>query len=790
MYWSYLKFIFRHLFHDKTYFFTATLSLSIGLASFVLIYIFIQDEMGFDGFHQNKDRIFRVVKNHENALLGPPVADHIVSKNYPEIESIIRFTRADGGDVNYEEKRFSSTSLYFVDPAVFTAFSFEIVEGQARDPLAEPNTIVLTEPCAKKYFGESNAIGRTMHYQKNNPLTVTAVIKDVSSQTHLPFDALINHNIQDLQWGEPVLSDLNSWFWSTTACYVLLNPNVDHGVLESKIKDLYGEKINEDRARQTQLGLQKLDKIYLHSKSMAGFHETGDIRYIYIFSGLAVLILLIGVINFVNLTTARSLNRSREVGIRKSVGANRRQLIRQFIMEAYFVVFVSTILAYFMVQLFLPNYNILIDRTISHSLVESIRDLGILLLVVGLVAGAYPAFVLSSFNPIKALKGKIMQQVAGINLRRTLVVVQFMIGILVMTMAILIYQQMEFISKKKLGFDKDNIIIIDFPKISPEKFESFKLDLLSNSNIHGIGGSWIPPFHTPGIKGPAFAELDNEMTELISNPQFIWIDKDFVPTYGIDILAGQNFVNDPRSANREFILNESAVKLAGWKTPPEAIGKKFHFKEGIKGLVVGVVEDFHFEKLQNAIQPMVLFQEPSKINVMSIKIDPKNEKEVLARLHDKLAEHFNDEMYPVYFLGENYDASYKSVEDMKTIFVLFAALGVLTGCLGLFALCSHIMSYKRKEISIRKVLGAGVSRLLLGLNLPFALMILLALMAASPITYLIMDNWMQEFAYHIDISAGPFLLAGLIAICCALFTISFATVKTALADPVKSLRTE
>lgn len=790
MHWSYLKFIFRHLFHDRTYFFTATLSLSIGLASFVLIYIFIQDELSFDRFHKNGDRIFRIVKNHENALLGPPVAGHIAAKDYPEIESIIRFTRADGGDISFGEKRFSSTSLYFVDPQAFSAFSFEVTAGQDQNPLEQPNTIVLTEPCAAKYFGEENAIGKTIHYQNQYPLTVTALIRDVSSKTHLPFDALINHSIQDKHWGENVLSDHNSWFWSTSACYVLLNPKADHKVLEGKIKETFGEKINEDRAHEVKLGLQELGKVYLHSKNMAGFHETGDIGYIYIFSGLAILILLIGIINFVNLATARSINRAREVGIRKSVGANRLQLMRQFIMEAYFVVFISTIVAYFLVQTFLPNYNLLIDRSISHGLTQSIRDLGLLLLVVGLIAGSYPAFVLSSFNPIKALKGKIIQHVAGLNIRRTLVIVQFMIGILVMTMAILIYQQMEFISQKNLGLDKDQIVIIDFPQISPIKFETFRNELLNNSGIQGVGGSWIPPFHTPGIKGPAFAEINRELIEIASNPQFVWIDKDFIPTYNINFIAGKNFVLNPNSANREFILNESAVELAGWKEPSEAIGKKFQYRDGTKGTIVGVVADFHFEKLQNPIKPMVLFQEPKRINVMSIKIGDQNVKGTMAFIHDRLKHHFQNETYPVYFLGENYDASYKSVEDMRTIFVIFSALGILTGCLGLFALCSHVMSGKRKEIGIRKVLGAQISRLLLGLNLPFALMVLMALIAVSPFTYMIMNSWMQEFAYHIDISIGPFLLAGSIAIFCALFTVSFATTRTALANPIEALRTE
>ncbi len=787
---NYIKISYRHLLRDKPYFFTNLAGLSCGITCFILIYIFVYNELSYDDFHLNKDRIYRVVRNQNNSLFGPPFGHSLLKENFPELENVTRFTRANGSELSHEKKRFTDLNLYFADPSAMKSFSFEVISSDRTTPLNEANSLVLTEKAAKKFFGEQYPVGKVMLYQNEHLLKVSAVVKDVSVKTHLPFDALIHHQLQDQLWGKEILADRNAWFWATTTCYLTLRENVQLGNLRKKLDEFCARHVDDNKKHLTHLSLQSLDDIYLHSNGISGFHSLGDIRYVYIFSGLAILILIIAAVNFINLATARSVQRVREVGIRKSLGERRFQLSTQFLVEAYLIVGSSLIISVLLVKILFPYYVNLVGKVLVFDISSHAATLVVLTLVVGFLSGGYPSFILSSFHPVKALKGEVKYQRTGIGVRKALVTSQFLIGMVVVMVAIVIYQQMTYISNKELGFRKDQILVIDFPHISPEKYNLLKHELLVHSNIESIGGSWIPAFHSVGAMGPVKAEIDDELTEIIPNPHFLWVDEDFAETYELTFIEGTDFTRGYSRHGLEFILNESAVKQIGYATPENALDKKFQYTSQRQGVITGIVKDFHFESLRIKIKPLVLFQEPERINVMGIKLNTADISGTLDFIQSKLTEHFPDQLFPISFLDQQFQALYDNVKRMQYLFIIFGVLGAFMQGIGLFTLVSYSLAYQRKEIGIRKVMGASTTHIVSRFNLQYGLPVLVAFISACPLAFLFTSRWLEEFAYHTDVTYVPFLIAGLLAFFIAFGTISMQVFKAAGINPVNSLRHE
>lgn len=774
----------RYFLKDKTYFISNLLGLCCGITSLLLINIYLQSELQFDDIHVKKDRIYRVTRDQNNAFFGPSFGWQLRQTNFPEVEEVIRLTRANGTDLSYKKSRFSDFELFFADQQVVNVFSFEWLKGHAD---FRPNTIILTAEAATRFFGDEDPIGQSMTYQNREPVEVVAVIKDLSHRSHLPFDALINHNVQDKLWGQSTMRDSNTLFWTTSVLYMLMKEHVAIQNFPSKLSKHLAES-GPEKLKGVIMGLQPLGDIYLHSSSISGFQRVGDIKYVYIFSGLALLILVIATFNFINLSTAQSVNRAREVGIRKSMGAHRAHIARQFLVESFLMVLLAVITSFFLVEALLPTYSAFLGRPLSFELLDIWPLLLGLVIATSLLAGGYPSLVLAAYHPIRALKGQIKPGKGGIRLRKVLVTGQFLMGTVVTIAAILIYQQMQFITNKDLGFEKEQLMIVDFPEISPIKFQLVKNEILRHHDISQVGGSWVQAFHSLPKKSPTLVEHQGRM-EIVDDPHFLWADHDFVKAYQLSIIAGKNFTEADPLHETEFLVNESAAQFMGFDESHLAIGSRLQYGDR-SGEIVGVVKDFHFESLHTLIKPTVLFQEPERINVMSIKFNSEDPIGSLKHVRQTLSSHFPDELFPIHFLDENYRNLYGNIERLKALFGIFAALGIFLECLGLFALSSHIVARKRKEIGIRKVLGASLWHIMSGLSAQFGILIAIGFIVACPLTYLFISQWLQDFAYHVPITAGPFLIAGLVAFLSAFLTINLKTLKSARENPVNVIRTE
>ncbi|NIN91629.1 MAG: FtsX-like permease family protein [Candidatus Aenigmarchaeota archaeon] len=781
--WNYVKVALRKIRKHKGFFFINISGLAIGMACCFLVFIWVQDEMSFDRFHTNAKEIYRVLLNPQGTDIfnsyGPGPLGPALKADYPEI---VNFTRKFGhatGPLKYRNQVFNG-KVCGVDPTFFEIFSFPFIKGDSKNCLSEPRSIVLTEKMAAILFHEEDPLGKTVGFEwwgTWHDLKVTGVIEDVPYNSHILFDYLLPFEF--VTWSGMTIED---WDIGAYQTYVLLPKNADSSVVQEKIAGTVKRHFPEST---TTIYLEPLTRIHLYD-----FTGGGPITYVYIFSIIGVLILCIACINFMNLSTARSMECAREVGMRKVIGSTRFQLVKQFLGESVLLSFISFILALILVQSLLPSVNNIVGKQLTLSYVGSplFIFLGIAILT-GILSGSYPAVFLSSFRPVAVLKGQMRLGSHNIRLRKLLVIGQFVVSIALIIGTIIIYQQLVYVRNTDMGINKEHVINMELRGSLRNQYYIIKRELLRNSDILAVSatnGSFLRRFGTDKIGWEGKPEDKRIFMSIHS------VDFDYQKIFDIEMAQGRYFSRGyPTDISDGIIVNETAAKIMGMEFP---IGKRIScwipFDPRRSGAIIGVAKDFHFRSLHEKISPLVLVMAPGWFTDVYIRIKPENVPETLVFLEKTLAELAPDFPLEYSFLDEDIDSLYKTERRIGSLVRYGTFLAIFIACLGLFGLASFTAEKRTKEIGIRKVLGASVSGIALLLTKEFTKWVILANLIAWPIAYYVMSRWLQNFAYHIKIGIGTFLLSAALALVTALITISFQAVKTAACNPVDSLRYE
>jgi len=821
---TYFKPAWRNMLHNRTSSLINISGLSIGIACALLIAIFIKNELSYDRFHRDANRIFQVTLNGNMdgqefwAGNTPPPVGAALTSNMPEVESFTRFYKPNDIVVRYEqnnatEKFFTEKNILAVDSNFLQLFDFGVAQGDAATALMKPGSVVITQEMAKKYFGSENPIGKTLVMREDKkPFAVTAVINKVPSQSSIQFDFLVP--VADF----PVVKRFSwSWVWMQMVCYVKLRKNVPTDKasihqLETKFPAMVkvqaanafkriGKPFDEflKNGGKWDLHLMPLTDVHLRSATigMPWLSHISNIKYIYIFGSIALFIVLLACVNFMNLSTARASKRAKEVGIRKVTGSTRSQLIRQFLLEAFLYSFVSSLIAVALVALLLKGFSMIIDEPISFKTAFSPiiwLSLLVLTIIVGLLAGSYPALYLTSFKPVLILKGKNLFSGSrkDMLIRNGLVVFQFTISTVMIVGTLIVLKQLRFFRNTDMGFNKENVLIITSTNRLGESEESFR-DVITQ--IQGIvSASTTTSIPSGGAFGDSYkAQPDENVADVkdIGLNSFM-VDESFIPTLGIKVVQGRNF-SKAFSDSASIILNQEAVRQIGWKDP---IGKWVEYPGGnnVRFKVIGVVKNFNIESLQSAIMPFALFNLSSKSydfghNVIA-KVRSQDLPKVINQVESKWKSFASAEPFDYNFLDAAFDSQYRSEQRLGSIFSIFAALSIFIACLGLFGLSAFMAERRTKEIGVRKVLGASVSNVVVLLSKDFLRLTLIAIVIAFPVAWYFMNKWLEDFAYRINITWTIFLIAGFGTLIITLVTISFQAIGAAVANPVKSLRTE
>ncbi len=806
MFQNYFKIAFRKLWRNKAFSFINIFGLSIGIASCLVIMLFVQDELSYDRYNKKADQMVRVVFRGEvdgqemkEANVMPPVAQTLKA-NYPEVLEVTRLVNGGSPIITYGDKSFKENNFAYVDPSFFQVFTLPLIKGNAALALTQPNTIVITQAIANKYFGNEDPIGKTLNFKSwNTTYKVTGVIEKVPVNSHFHFDFFASME----NWPDAKSA---SFMTSGYYTYLVLPKDYDYKKLQVKLPGMFdkyvgpqlqqsmGISLSDFRKKGNNIGLylQPLTAIHLHSNLTSELEPTSDIRYVYIFSVIALFMLLIACINFMNLSTAGASKRAREVGIRKVLGSLKMELVRQFLFESIMLTAFASTLAIVFVHLALPFFNNLSGKYLALHLTSNpwtIPGLLALILFTGILAGSYPAFFLSSFKPVSVLKGRFSYGKKSIGLRSGLVVFQFFISILLIVGTTVVYKQLSYIQNEKLGYNKSQVLILPETWLLGKNQEVFRQQLLQDPRIESVSVSGYLPAG-PSYGNNFFVYPDNESSRLVKTLRYD-VDYSYIPTLGMQIAQGRNFSKNFGTDSSAVILNETAAKAFGWGK--DAIGhtitKRNNDGSTYPLRVIGIVKDFHFKSFHELISPLVMTL-TNDAGTTILKVKPGN----IAELLQTIKSHWNalspDGPLTYSFLDERVNETYHSEKTTGIILGIFAGLTILVACLGLFGLVTFTAEQRTKEIGIRKVLGASVSGIVQLLSKDFLKLVLLGLLIATPVAWWAMNKWLQAFAYRINITWWMFAMAGLVAICIALFTISFQAIKAAVANPVKSLRSE
>jgi len=796
---NYFKMLLRNIKKQPGFSLINISGLAIGMACCILILLFIQDELSYDNYHQNVNQIYRLAIDSEiggsidHYAIPPFAAAPAFTRELPEIRSFTRLLDYDGL-VSYATKQFEEEGIFCADTTFFEIFSHEFIRGDAGTVLDQPGAVVITEETAAKIFGEENPVGKSFKINRFDNLHVAGIIKNVPRNSHFRF----NYIISMATFKGERRNFLNRWLNITGWSYLLLEPEADAQELHKKFAAIV-EKHTGERAKaagiKLEFFLQKLADIHLHSNLQAEIAPNSDIKYVYTFGAVALFILIIACINFMNLSTARSALRAREVGIRKVAGADRQNIIFQFLSESTLFAITALVISLLIVLLTLPLFNRLAAKQLEFSgLTNSVVILALcgLSLFVGLFAGSYPAFYLSSFQPVYVLRGILGGIAANSAFRKILVVLQFSISVILITCTLIVIDQVNFMKNKRLGFDKEQIMVLLMRTNNPPtRFETIKYELLQHPNVVKAAYSSVVPGQGGEVR--LFIPEGNDSTETHVMNLFR-VDYEFITTFGMEIAQGRDFSFElPTDSTEAFLINETAARKLGW--PEEAVGKKFEFARVQKGKIVGVVKDFHFRSLTEEISPVVFMIARNPGFFLSLKINSVDVAETIDFIEKKWRDFEPARPIDYFFMDEDFVARYSAEEKVGDIIGIFALLAIFIAALGLFGLASFMVDQRTKEIGIRKVLGASISNLLGLLSKEFALLILIANIISWPIAfYLIYNFWLTNFPYQINPIWMSFLTSGLIAgaisVLLTLFSVSYQAIKAALANPIKSLRYE
>ncbi len=702
----------------------------------------------------------------------------------------------------YNDKMFNEQNVFIADDKLFDFFEVKTVEGNPKKALSEPYSVMLTDDIAKKYFGDEDPMNKIIKISPNGSylnFKVTGIYKPFPSNTHFHPDMLLSFSTLNdtLVYGAENLR--TNWGNNSFFTYIRLPKNYDPKKLEAQFpafldRNMIGEYTTTKPSKATSIALQKLTDIHLRSHTDYEAEANGDIKRVWIFSAIALFILLIACINYMNLSTARSTLRAREIGIRKVSGAQRKEIITQFLSESVLISWIAMLLAFGLTLLALPWLNELSGQKLNINILLKWQIIIPVLIVpffVGIVSGIYPALFMSSFQPVKVLKGFLKVSGVNISLRKVLVTIQFAISIILIICTAIVFAQMRYMQNKSLGFDKEHIVTIPYTPDLSDKYEAFRTELLSNSNIKNAGrSSRIPTGRLLDEMGTKISSGDT-LAPVMTDIKFVTSDYDFIPTYGVKVLAGRGFSRDFGVDTSSFIINEAAAKILRFKNNNDAIGKDLGYGN-ITGKLVGVINDFHFESMHQKIVPLLLFKpkNPNFFGRISIKIGGNNIPAALSHIENTWKKFLPETPYQYTFLDENFEKLYKAEEKQKTILTIFACIAIFIACLGLFGLSAFAITQRIKEIGIRKVLGASIGSIVQLLSKDFLILVAISAVIAFPVAWYTMKNWLQDFAYRISMPWWIFIIAGIVAAFIALVTISFQAIKAAISNPVKSLRTE
>jgi putative ABC transport system permease protein len=769
------------------------MGLTVGMTSCFLIFMYVKFELSYDSMHTKANRIYRIVSDIKTPsdiihASGPAwaVAPH-TKPDFPQVEEFVRVSGESflirRGNVKFQEERSA-----YVDSSFFRVFDFKLLKGNPQTALTEPFSIVLSETAAKKYFGKEDPIGQTLLFTGDaKPAKVTGIMKDIPENSQIQADMLVSMSTLTGVYNK----DLdNQWGNYGASAYLLLKEGADPKALEKQFP-AFLEKRNGEEMKKIQMYptifLEPLRYVYLYSTRDGS--KTGNINNVYIFSAIAIFILIIACINFINLTTARSAERAKEVGIRKVVGALKSQLARQFAGESVILCLIAFVLTFVFAWLLIPLFNQLSGKTIVEGIFQQPSYLLILFLssiAIGLLAGFYPALILSSFDPIVVLKGRFASGTKGAFLRKGLVIFQFSISIALITGTIIVYRQMNYMRSQSLGFNKDHMLVME-TNGDPGR-DAFKQALSDIPAVRSTSlSSSVPGSGHPG----AYSEVENKKGDMqIANLDLYFVDFDYIPNLKIEMVAGRPFSKEfGTDTTQAMVINERAVQLFGYSSAQEAVGRKFR-QWGREGKIIGVAKDFHIQSLQTEIKPLSMRIEPDGCHLVAASIAGNNVPGTIAAIENKWKTIIPNRPFSYFFLDEYFDRQYRGEMRFGNLFLYFAILAIFISCLGLLGLASYSTFQRTREIGIRKVMGASVSGIVHLLSKEFLTLLLVAFVIASPVAWWVMHNWLQDFSYRIGISWWMFLLSGTIAFLIAVFTVSYQAVKAAVANPVKSLRTE
>ncbi len=798
----FLKTFLRNFSHNRLYTAINVIGLAIGLACFTFILLFILDELSYDKYNKDFKRIYRLEADITISDKSQQVAKSSFAigptfkKEFPEVEEFVRFRSVDNSFLKYGDKQFYEDMLYYADSSVFNVFDHQFIIGSPSHALTESNSIVLTRNLAKKYFGDSNPVGQVMNLGNVINCKVTAVIEDVPANTHLKFNGLISMVSYAQIIGESMFHDLsNIHFWAIRLfTYIKINEQTSIESIHQKFPAFHDKYIADISKRLNgtyNLLTTRLDKIHLYS-DLEWDLPTGDYMTIYVFAIIALIILLIACINYMNLATARSAHKAKEVGIRKVLGAHRNNLARSLIGESVFLSMLSLIISVMIVESLLPSINNLLDKNLTFRLAENPVSFLILLLVtlvVGALAGSYPALYLSSFKPVVVLKGVVNTGRNSGRLRKTLIVFQFTISICMIAGTFIVTRQMNFIRERDLGFRKENVLVVRSTDTTFKKqANSFKAELLRNPNIYNVSTSSIIP--GGGNHLDVFlVEADDKMDEQLIS--FLWVDYNFIDLMGMKIIKGRNF-SKKHGTDREqaVMINWKTAEKFGWNE--DALGKEIHRRsyETEEFKVIGVVDNFNFNSLYEEVSPVIFFLERSPQDILTIRINPKNKEQTISYISELWKKTNPAEPFKYDYLEDILEEHYLSDVKLQKIITYFALLSIFISLLGLFGLSSFITEQFSKNIGIRKLLGASVRSIVYLLSGDFLKLILIAFVIATPIAWIAMERWLEHFAYRLTINFTWFIFTGLLVLIFAQITVIVQTIKSALTNPVDVIRYE
>jgi len=797
MFRNYFKTAFRNLWRRKTYTVLNIAGLAMGIACFSLLALYLYNELTYDRFHKNATNLYRIKTNYSfggavpsDIALTPKALIPVFKREFPEVVNIVRMGKPDVTTLQYGDKVFNERNFLYAEAPFFEMFTFPLLQGDPAAVLKEPNTLVITATAAKKYFGNEDPVGKIIK-QGSTDLRITGVVADVPQNSQLKFDFV----------GSAPVSTVEEWSPANYYTYVQLRAGASMEIVQQKTDRYvaamvakYGQLNKGDFIRYI---LEPLTSVHLHSTATMSMEPGNDVRYIYILEGVAILLLLIACINFMNLSTARSAERAREIGVRKTMGALRGQLFWQFIAESALITAAALLTGVLLARLTLPYFNDLTNRSLEMGFASSSWLYATLLavfVVVTFIAGTYPALFLSAFRPVTVLKGKMVQMKGG-GLRKALVVTQFAASIFFIICTLVISAQLNFIRHKKIGMERDHVIVLDGSGIG-DKLGALKQAMLQVPGIKAVSASYDSPVKIGG--GYSLGKVEGKPADFGMDITAMSVAKDFIATMNMELIAGEDFTDAdikdillPETEKRHyhFLLNETAVKKLGWSAA-SALNKRVSMN-GRNGTIKGVLKDFHFESMRRVIEPIVIFPEYDYIlSKLLIKTDIGNMKNTVAGMKNAWTSFFPQVPFEYHFLNEEFNSLYSSEQRTGNILTLFAVITIFISCLGLFGLAAFTATQRTREIGMRKVMGASVLNIVTLLSRDFLKLVGVAVLVASPLAWYIMNNWLGDFAYRTSIGVWVFVVAAGTAVTIALFTISFQSVKAALMNPVKSLRAE